>query len=680
MASLERYAHLTRQLSAAQLAKFAGRRAYRMARRALFRRQSTVLDETVFAAFSARSLPDLMSRLQCRAGLSTCELAQRDSVVAAVKSLPGAAERALDRAERALRREFQVFGETVRFEGEIAWSRDPRSGHVYPSKPSDQIALLAGGADPKDVWELGRLESLIALGQGGWLSPERRDLFAKEAAAQLTSFLSENPCGLGIHWTCAMEVALRGANLARAILMFADVFDGELMLKALRSLIEHSAFVEANLEDSSAVPNNHLVADHAGLLVMALLFPELPSSDRQVVMALRGLEEQLATQVHPDGMSFEGSVPYHRLSLELFTLALVHARDYGVSLSSAYTERLSDMYFVAARYCSSKGLAPQWGDNDSGRALALTDRGPLEHGYLAGLGAALFGWGELKSEGATAPDEVAWLLGQRGVFRFERTRALFNGESFSTDGGLHVLRGHDVLVAISAGPNGQNGVGGHSHNDKLSFELHLRGEPVIVDPGTGTYSREPALRNRLRSTEAHSTVQLERQEQAPIDPARLFALREHANARVVSTLFGEDVDRLVAEHTGFSGVTVQRTFLLNKGERSLTVTDLLNGEGVHSVVSRLALPDVQARLRPLTNEERARAGGFEAVGPVAVELGLEESPHAVVLTSLGVELSLDEAVYSPGYGQWRRSLCVAARMERTALPARLGFLILWWDR
>ena len=54
-------------------------------------------------------------------------------------------------------------------------------------------------------------------------------------------------------------------------------------------------------------------------------------------------------------------------------------------------------------------------------------------------------------------------------------------------------------------------MGGHSHNDKLSFELHLGGRPVIVDPGMGTYTREPALRNAMRATAAHNTPQLDGQ-------------------------------------------------------------------------------------------------------------------------------------------------------------------------
>ncbi len=655
---------------------------------ALHRFGAAASPDAVLAAFRAADAAELAPRLRERAGRSSCELAQRERVLSVVRRLPGAQERALARAERAMRREFWLFGQRVCFgaSGEIAWSRDPQSGHVYPRVPASSLPLLRTGVDPKPVWELGRLEALLALAQGAWVRPAQADVFAAEAAAQLGLFLADNPAGVGVHWTCAMEVALRGANLARALRMFADApaFEaGDVLQRALVAVAEHAAFVEAHLEDQGAVPNNHLVADYAGLLVMGVLFPELPGMEGRVALAAQGLRREMEAQVHPDGVSFEGSVPYHRLAVELFTLAFVHARDHGADLGRGYAERLRAMYRVALAYSSERGEAPQLGDNDSGRALGLTDRGSREHGYLASLGAALFGASELRREGEPLCDEAAWLLGESGGARYEATPAQARPASFSSAaGGLHVLRGAGAVVSVSAGENGQRGLGGHSHNDKLSFELHLGGVPVIVDPGTGTYTRDPALRNALRRTAAHSTLQVDGAEQAPFDPARLFALPEGARARASRVLRSQTVEQLTAAHTGFPGVEVERTFTLDKVRRALLVVDLLRGAGVHSLVTRLQLKDAQARRVPVTPEHRARARevaeSMALWGEAAVELGPAGAADAVVLV-LGagpLSLSLDEARYSPGYGELTESLSVAVRARR-ALPCALGWLILW---
>ena len=67
------------------------------------------------------------------------------------------------------------------------------------------------------------------------------------------------------------------------------------------------------------------------------------------------------------------------------------------------------------------------------------------------------------------------------------------------------MRCDDDYIIISAGPNGQNGNGGHCHNDKLSFELHLKGRDIIVNPGSYTYTGDYRFRDVFRGTSYHDT-------------------------------------------------------------------------------------------------------------------------------------------------------------------------------
>ncbi|WP_395830265.1 alginate lyase family protein [Archangium violaceum] len=690
MGTLGYYSTIAR-LAPGGLARGVARRVQGVARQALYKRRERLDEPGLLLAFGAANTDELAERaLSARPGRAWCEVVQRTSVLEALEALPGARQRALERARAALRGEFDVFGTRVCFgEGQpVDWSRDPVSGYRYPVVPVERLRLAQPGVDPKYPWVLGRLDCLVALGQGYWVErdEEARRTFARAFVTRTLDFLQANPVGQGVHWTCAMEVALRAANLAQALVMFADAPEArrpEFLVPVLEALAEHTAWVEAHLEDHGAVPNNHLVSNYVGLLVAGLLFPELPDASRQVARAVAGLRAQMVAQVHAEGTSFEGSVPYHRLSVELFTLALVVARGQGVELGLRYEARLRRMYAASRAWSSEQGLAPQVGDNDSGRVFPFQERDPREQGYLAPLGAALFGL-ETLAEGSF-PDEAAWLLGRSGLERFRSLPRARPAESVSFPaGGFHVLRGAGAVVTVSAGLQGQHGVGGHSHNDKLSFELHLGGRPVIVDPGTGTYTREPTVRNAFRSTAAHNTLQVDGQEQSPLDPNRLFALPEAARARVQVFQPGAELDRLTVRHDGYrslaSPVGVERTFVLDKRERALGVTDALVGVGLHDVVGRIHLPDREARLKAPTREELARALRVPAAprsfASLGVELGPAESPVALVLFAEGLEPRLEPSRYSPGYGLVEPSQVVVFGV-RVSPPAWLRWVVVF---
>ncbi|MFL5350646.1 MAG: alginate lyase family protein [Hyalangium sp.] len=690
MGNLDYYTALVR-LAPAAVARSAVRRVQGVARQALYRRRYRVDELRLLQAYGAASATELASRfLSTRQTGTWCEHTQRRSVLRALAAIPGARERALKRARAALAQEFDVFGTCVAFgEGRaVDWSLDPLSGYRYPLEPVDQLRLQRPGSDPKYPWVFGRLDSLVALGQGYWVEEEAeaRARFARGFVLQTLDFLQANPTGLGVQWACPMEVALRAANLAQALAMFAEapeVQRPEFLVPVLSALAEHADWVEARLEDRGAVPNNHLVSNYVGLLVVGLLFPELPGSARQVALAVKGLRSQMEAQVHAEGTSFEGSTPYHRLAVELFTLAHVVALGTGVDLGKGYAERLRGMYQAARAWCSEQGLAPQIGDNDSGRVFPFRDRADLDHGYLAPLGAALFG--EASLAGGELPDEAAWLLGRPGLERFQALAPAAPPTSVSFPaGGFHILRGAEAVITVSAGRQGQQGVGGHSHNDKLSFELHLRGQPLIVDPGTGTYTRDATVRNAFRGTAAHNTLELDGAEQVAFAPTRLFALPEDARARVEVFQTGPELDRLSVRHDGYRAlpapVGIERTFLLDKRERALSVTDRLIGTGAHAVVGRLHLPDVHARLRAPEPEELARAlrvpDAPREFEPLGVELGPEDAVRALVLFASGLTPRLEPSSYSPGYGQVLPACMVTYGAQRLP-PAWLRWVVVF---
>lgn len=669
MGGFGHYTQLVRQLPPGALLRAMARRAQGVVRRATWKRLPGGSLPQVLASHGVTSPEALVSAaLDGRRGQTFCEVSRRAEVLAALDRVEGARERTIARAEAAAQGTYDVFGVSVSF-GEglpIDWSLDPVSGYRYPLRDAAALELSPAGVDPKAPWVMGRLDCLVALAQGAWAArePALRERFSRAAVSRIGDFLRANPVGIGIHWTCPMEVALRAVNLAQTLVMLqdsAELREPSFFGQAMSALADHMGFVAAHLEDTGAVPNNHLLANLTGLWLVHQLFPLLPAARERQSAARAGLEAEVANQVHPEGSSFEGSVPYHRLSLELLTLCEVAAGAGARAFSPRFRERLHGMYRVAERLSSASGRAPQLGDNDSGRAFPWATRASLDFSYLPPLGAALFEDPALKREGTALPDEAVWLLGSDGLARYEALAAEAGprSESFPL-AGWHVLSGGGAHVVVSAGRLGQRGVGGHSHNDALSFELHVGGAPVVVDPGSVTYTRDPAVRNALRSTAAHNTVEVDGEEINPIDPNRLFSLADQSNARAEVFQRGAEIDRLIVAHDGYrrleNGGTLERTLILDKRERALSVVDAFFARGEHTLTSRLHFADRDASLVPLPEEIAARLSRVpeapRAFAPKAVRLSTKEGECFVVFEA-GVIPQLEETCLSEGYGLLR---------------------------
>jgi hypothetical protein len=620
----------------------------------------------VLGCASPASLATLLARPDRGRDSWTCDGLRR----AFDRHLPGEAGRAVARAEAAAAGRLVVYGRTVdvsRPGGGTDWQLDPVHGSRFAGWAPSSALPPAPGLDVKMAWALGRGEQWVALACGAVLDPAGGDRLAAALSASVRDFAALNPVGQGVHWTSAMEAALRAWNLVLALWVLSirrARLDPELAVEAASLLVTTGRFVLANLEDDTAIPNNHLVTDWLGLLACAETLPEWPEAPRWRGLALAGLRRAIAEQVHEDGTSFEGSVPYQRFSLELFAAGLVldHAGRRG--LGRGYARRLRALFGATRALLAASGDLPQLGDNDSGHVLSLAARGPTEGGYLLPLGAALFRDPSLLTlAGAANAAEAAWLLGPRALSFVAHAAPGSSPRSASfPDGGFHVLRRGALEAFVSCGPSGQRGLGGHSHNDKLALELRVSGALVVCDPGMPVYGRDPELRNAFRSTRAHATVVVDGLEQAPLPEGRIFALPDAAAARLLEFAPGGPAEHLAGEHRGFAaraGIVHRRELWLEG--HGMVVLDRLAGVGTHAVELRWPLASTATRARPLSAPEAAALERLARLARLrrppdparAFEVPLGAAGRLVLAFACpaGLAPELGPTLRSPGYGE-----------------------------
>lgn len=124
------------------------------------------------------------------------------------------------------------------------------------------------------------------------------------------------------------------------------------------------------------------------------------------------------------------------------------------------------------------------------------------------------------------------------------------------DFGLYIWRSPRLFLSVRCGPIGQNGNGGHAHNDQLAIELTIDGEDWIADPGTYLYTPSAKDRDAYRSVQAHSAPKIGKGEPARLDLG-LFRLEDRAHARCLRF----DPDGFEGMHAGY-GIPLRRSIAL----------------------------------------------------------------------------------------------------------------------
>jgi len=503
---------------------------------------------------------------------------------------PGDRARIISAAEDAVKHKINLLGSgPVELGPRIPWHKDFKSGHSWPNVASRHINVLdfSRNSDIKVPWELSRLQWLIPTGQAYLLSGEER--YAQAVRELIKDWVTENPLGRGVNWTCAMEVALRCITLIWLFKAFHSSKawrENKFRSIFLKLVYLHGNFVNRNLEWSD-VNGNHLTTNAAGLVVVGLFFGNGNAPQYWSKRGWKILVDELPKQVFEDGVDFEASTAYHRLVTELFLLPALYRRCLGLEVEEKYSQSLCKMAEFIQAYSRSDGKCPLWGDADDGRTIPLGSQHTNDHRYLISIIGHVFGNDGLATTSSEAQAEVFWTLGPEIASKNNIASKVPSSKAFR-DAGIFILRNQDDLVFVNCGPVGMAGRGGHGHNDCLSFEASLKGCPLITDCGAFVYSADPTWRNDFRSTSFHNTPIIDGKEQNRfVNPEYLWSLYDDAKPEVRHWSVSPEVDRFIGAHSGYSRlpfpVTPVRDISLDKSNHRIVIFDYFEGEGTHKL-------------------------------------------------------------------------------------------------
>ncbi len=649
--------------------------------------------------------------------------------------LPDAYWTTLEQAEQIKKHCFDLLGSgLIELGAEINWHRDFKSGHTWPLEHHSRLTLSSsrGGFDVKVPWELSRFHHGVRLGQAYLYTLD--ESFAQEIVNQIGHWIEANPYEFGVNWAGPMDVAIRVVNWIWSIycVIESHALTPDFLAKWLVSLQQHGEYLHKHLEDGWP-RTNHLIANLTGLAYLGILFPEFPEAAKWKEISLARLWEELERQIYPDGLSYEASTSYHRLVTEMFLSVAALCLVNGMELPEVVRARLGLMLDAIMHYTQPDGLAPQIGDaaNDRLHILSVhTDpvRTAQDHRHLLALGSLVLerelddwaGFVDPTERGwslAAGPEwqDAFWFFTSDAAARYSdiltritprpdvhpddwvqvtpgmrvRARVLprhpIPTNSFATSrefeaSGLYVLRhGDGFHMTIDAGDVGQQGAGGHAHNDTLSLTLCAYGITFLIDPGSYLYTADPEMRNTFRGTAYHNTLQVGKEEINRLPDREMFRLSDDARVTLHRWVSQDGYDLFDASHDGYArlevGVTHRRQVWFDKTAGLWILHDQVlpttkrggeDGTGTENPEIDLTVSfhfaPFPVRLDRTNNAIQCETGNGN--GNLLI-LPLGDFP---------LRASLEDAWYSPRYGVRERAP-VAKFVGRVKLPADLVLLL-----
>jgi hypothetical protein len=547
-------------------------------------------------------------------------------------------------AEAVLRGEYPLMGYgSPNLGTRPDWQCDWVSEKNWPLEDSRKLRIVRhDGSDVKAPWELSRLQWSPVVAKAYVVSGDRK--YREAIQSLLTDWIADNPPGLGVNWTVAMEAALRGISLCLTMeLLWPFTNEEQPWLEQMTaSLWQHLRFIEAHNEFSFLLRSNHYLSNIVGLMTLSSYL----GLRRRREKYARAVQRELVLQTYKDGGDREASTGYHFLVAQLGLHAFIVQQQSGVAMAPEFQARLGQMFSWMASLADDSGKLPHLGDCDNGRVELLMDD-IAQSSLPAAQGHSLRAGTLCKLASRLLP----------GTFDHQKPVSVL------PESGIAVLRCGQASIVFCAMPNGLQGKGSHSHCDKLSVIFRLGPDEVFCDSGSRCYTRSAERRNLDRSTRVHNTLMIDEAEQNifSTDPRLLFQSGNEAAVSQITTFEGG----VRASHQGYSRLGIEHQRTVELGERCMLITDEVSGTGQHLLDLRFVLgPQWHVSFEKITGETVS----CFIEGPRRLTLTCEAA-QLLTLSVLPTEISRE---YGAGLPTNCLQIQTAAR-----LPAKVQTRVTW---
>ena len=421
---------------------------------------------------------------------------------------------------------FNLYGKEISI-NDIRWNYDVIDNKSYPTGHISKIKLLDfADKEVKNIFEIHRHSFLVDLAIEYKRTNDKNIL--DTITDCLKSWLKDNPVGYGMGWLLPTISAKRLISWLM-IWQIADFNKHEQLInlryKLIKSIEAHIWTISESLSLYSSA-NNHLTAESVSLFVILKSCGSLLSKKgiKLFDRTSKQLNELISDQNFSDGKNKECSFGYQYQVLDWFFLAYISDIKIGKRrLDARFETYLKNMFKYFNRCFDNYFNFFDYGDRDNFSVFPFPYQSSKDAFFqLLKSGAILF-----KDQNLVAFNYKKEKLDIRNTLLFgSQSDEIKNGigekrefcEKYLKSGHIVVnyLDSHnnEIYFNFRAGDFGYLSIAAHSHSDLNSFFLSINGQPIFIDPGTYCYRKDPEFRNYFRSSIAHNTVSINKQNHA----------------------------------------------------------------------------------------------------------------------------------------------------------------------
>lgn len=400
----------------------------------------------------------------------------------------------------------------------INWHfRTDDSSKSYPIDFSNKLKIMnfKKYGDYRITWELNRHHQFVWNAQNYYLKAKTQ--YLEKILTDINDWIDSNEIGYGVNLLSSMEIAIRLSNWFVAFIILSQKNDIKNIInsKIINSVLGQILYLNDNLFIKRKYKNNHSIVELANLILYQSLLNLKKVEDVKVLYGW--LFDELDDQFYSDGLNFEHSITYSRFTIESLLILLVFDKNEALHKEKLKLNKLVHKYVTSLRrFLTPNNSVPLFSDCDNGRMLFLSGtnkdfndfRGFFDFCAIHFNDDSLF---VSKTKKELNEETKWWCYFDNKDLRVPEEINEENNSSFFNDGGYYINKSDDIFLVFKANYPGNtklnNEYAPHVHNDILSFEMFLNGQPFLVDSGTYTYNQADGnYREYFRSAYAHNTI------------------------------------------------------------------------------------------------------------------------------------------------------------------------------